>query len=138
MTFFRIFTGKLKRNQKLYNIQQEKSEQSGRIYAAYADDYQEVSEMDSGNIAAITGLKYTVTGDLITCNASSANRAKMRMQKNKNVIPEEVDNIFSIETRVPDPVFFCSIEPPSLSYQLALDNALQELQRQDPSLRVNF
>lgn len=138
MTFVRIFTGKMKKSQKLYNIQQGKNEQSGRIYVAYADDYVEVQEMDCGNIAAITGLKWTVTGDLITCNSSSANRAKTIMQKNKSVKPEEVDNFFSTDARVPAPVFFCSIEPPSLSYQVALDNALQELQRQDPSLRVNL
>ncbi|XP_033217185.1 ribosome-releasing factor 2, mitochondrial isoform X2 [Belonocnema kinseyi] len=136
MTFVRVFTGKMKKSQKLYNIQQGKSEQSSRIYAAYADEYVEVQEMDCGNITAITGLKCTAPGDLVTCSSSSANRAKTKMRKNKNVKPEEVDNFFSRGARVPDPVFFCSIEPPSLSYQVALDNALQELQRQDPSLRV--
>lgn len=38
---------------------------------------------------------------------------------------------------VPDPVYFCSIEAPSLSQQLALDNALAQLQREDPSFRVH-
>jgi len=39
---------------------------------------------------------------------------------------------------IPDPVFFCSIEPPSQSYQLSLDNALSQLHREDPSLRIQF
>ena len=37
---------------------------------------------------------------------------------------------------VPDPVFFCSIEPPSLSKQKALEQALRNLTREDPSLRL--
>ena len=127
----------MKKNQKLYNIHQAKVEQGGRLYVAYADDYVEIPEIDSGNIAVMTGLKSTITGDLITNNPSSAIRAKTRMQKKKGVKQEEIDNLFSVGARVPDPVFFCSIEPPSLSYQVALETALQELQREDPSLRVN-
>lgn len=38
---------------------------------------------------------------------------------------------------IPDPVYFCSIEAPSLSHQIALDNALVQLQREDPSFRVH-
>lgn len=50
---------------------------------------------------------------------------------------EEVDELLGISLNVPDPVFFCSIEPPSLSAQSALEQALLELQREDPSLRVS-
>jgi len=39
---------------------------------------------------------------------------------------------------IPDPVFFCSVEPPSLAYQKALDHALDCLLREDPSLRMSF
>lgn len=37
---------------------------------------------------------------------------------------------------VPDPVFFCSIEPPSMAFQKNLDFALECLLREDPSLHV--
>lgn len=37
---------------------------------------------------------------------------------------------------VPDPVFFCTIEAPSTSQQTNLENALQKLLREDPSLRM--
>ena len=40
--------------------------------------------------------------------------------------------------QVPDPVFFCSIEPPSMSKQKALEQALANLAREDPSLRVAY
>jgi len=39
---------------------------------------------------------------------------------------------------IPDPVFFCSVEPPSLAYQKALDHALDCLLREDPSLCISF
>ena len=38
----------------------------------------------------------------------------------------------------PDPVFFCSVEPPSLSQQKQLSVALKNLEREDPSLRVRY
>ena len=38
--------------------------------------------------------------------------------------------------QIPDPVFFCSIEPPSMSAQKSLDIALANLAREDPSLRI--
>lgn len=47
-----------------------------------------------------------------------------------------IEKVFGSGTRIPEPVFFCSIEPPSLAYQNSLENALVELQREDPSLRV--
>jgi len=43
-----------------------------------------------------------------------------------------------LEAKIPNAVYFCSIEPPSSGQQLALDNALKELQREDPSLRVKY
>lgn len=56
--------------------------------------------------------------------------------KNKKLESESIENLFLKGQQVPDPVFFCSIEPPSLAHQSALEVALAELQREDPSLRV--
>ncbi len=39
---------------------------------------------------------------------------------------------------VPDPVFFCTIEPPSAASQRQFDEALKFLAKEDPSLRVSF
>lgn len=49
-----------------------------------------------------------------------------------------IKEIFSLEPQIPDAVYFCSIEPPSVSYQNAMEVALKQLQREDPSLRVSF
>lgn len=49
-----------------------------------------------------------------------------------------INEIFSLEPQVPDAVYFCSIEPPSIAYQTAMELALKQLQREDPSLRVSY
>lgn len=49
-----------------------------------------------------------------------------------------ISNMFGLQPKIPDAVYFCSIEPPNLSQQLALDTALKQLQREDPSLRVRY
>ncbi|XP_043273413.1 ribosome-releasing factor 2, mitochondrial [Venturia canescens] len=137
ITFFRVYTGRLTKGQKIYNIEREKSEQGGRLYAAYADDYEEINEITAGNIGAFTGLKYTVTGDVVTSSASAAGRAQRLFEKMKKRSGEVDENVkLSTGASIPDPVFFCSIEPPSLTYQAPLESALAELEREDPSLRV--
>lgn len=137
ISFFRVYTGTMTKGQRIYNVQREQTEQSGRLYAAYADDYEEIEEIGQGNIGALTGMKCTVTGDLLTSSASAAGRAKKHMESRKSFSPKDVEKLFSVGTNVPDPVFFCSVEPPSLAYETPLELALQELEKEDPSLRVN-
>lgn len=43
-----------------------------------------------------------------------------------------------LKPQIPDAVYFCSIEPPSLSYQTSLERALAQLHREDPSFRVGY
>lgn len=57
LVFFRVYNGKLKTGQKIYNIQQKQSEQIGKLYIAYADDFKEVEEVDNGYIVVGGGLK---------------------------------------------------------------------------------
>ncbi|KAG7202618.1 hypothetical protein KM043_009803 [Ampulex compressa] len=87
-TLFRIYNGTMKKGEKIYNIQRDVTELSKRLYVACANEFQDISEISNGNIAAATGLQSTIT------------------------------------------------EPPSLSAQTSLEIALQELQREDPSLIV--
>lgn len=43
-----------------------------------------------------------------------------------------------LQPQIPDAVYFCSIEPPSNAYQSALEKALSQLHREDPSFRVTY
>ena len=91
-----------------------------------------------------------MTGDTLVSSHQAAKVAKRKYQKateNKNGQHkgyEESGNLDSSDTSgpvlaglaVPEAVFFCSVEPPSMAYQKKLDDALYCLTREDPSLRV--
>lgn len=126
LSIVRILAGELRRHQKIVIGRDNKSEMVQRIYEPLADDYNEVSGIGPGNIAVCAGLKHTVTGDLI---AGSASVLKVMLEGNK----KSADAL-----KIPDSVYFCSIEPPTLSQQTVLDAALKQLQREDPSLRVRY
>ncbi|XP_072929638.1 ribosome-releasing factor 2, mitochondrial isoform X2 [Epargyreus clarus] len=160
LTFLRLYSGEFTKGQKIYNLARDCSEQTGSLYVALADEYRPVEKVTAGNIAVVSALKATMSGDLLTGTQAAASRArgvlarrlqdpgeveallqpsaKLRLQgMDAEPTPEEVaDLLLGIGTTIPDPVFLCSIEPPSISYQNALDTALAELQREDPSLRV--
>lgn len=91
----------------------------------------------------------TATGDLLVSSVSSLKKAQKRLLKtmSKSKMNEEEDeemssellnSAFSLEPKIPDAVYFCSIEPPSQAFQQALDVALRQIQREDPSLRVRY
>ena len=138
ISFFRVYNGIMSKGQKVYNVQRNQVELSGRLYAAYADDYEEISEIGEGNIAALAGLKHTISGDLLSSSASAVTKAKKYLETKQKFSSEEIEKLFSVGTNAPDPVFFCSIEPPSLVYVSALEAALQELEKEDPSLKVTY
>ncbi|XP_066154969.1 ribosome-releasing factor 2, mitochondrial isoform X2 [Euwallacea fornicatus] len=136
LTFLRLYNGSVKKAQKIFSVQRRESEQVGRVYMAYADDFKEVESLGSGNIAVLSGLKKIMSGDLVTSSQSVYDKARKIAQKCSN--SEDVDSAFGVGAEIPEPVFFCSIEPPSLAKQQALDQALAELQREDPSLRITY
>ncbi|XP_059047547.1 ribosome-releasing factor 2, mitochondrial [Achroia grisella] len=160
LTFLRLYSGEISKAQKIYNLARDKSEQGGALYVALADEYKQVEMVTPGNIAVVSGLKATMTGDLVTSSQAAANRAKKQLattladgnQLDRLTLPsarqriqgleeptrEELANILlGIGTTAPEPVFLCSIEPPSAAAQNALETALQQLQREDHSLHVS-
>lgn len=109
----------------------------------------------------IFSLQVTASGDIFTSSHTSANAAQKKLSEelsvpekmNKLMIPpyimnkisstntsknfdESASKVLGIGMTIPEPVFLCSIEPPSMAYQTALEKALEELQREDPSLRI--
>ncbi|CAH1793056.1 unnamed protein product [Owenia fusiformis] len=136
LTFLRIYSGAVSTGSSIYNVNQECSEKFSRLIQVYADSYKDVTSVTEGNIVAVTGLKKTKTGDTITTNLTAANRAKKLFAKDKSHDNDESPLLTAVA--IPDPVFFCSIEPPSLSKQKDLDFALECLQREDPSFHVSI
>ncbi|XP_058449716.1 ribosome-releasing factor 2, mitochondrial [Malaya genurostris] len=141
LSLIRVFRGTLKKGSKIVTAKGT-AETVQRMYSPWADEYREISSIAAGNIGLCAGLKSTVTGDLVVSNVSVLRNALKKLSINNASSDESDDEILvnklSLQTVVPDAVYFCSIEPPSSAYQVALDHALKEIQREDPSLRVSY
>lgn len=134
LSLVRIYRGELKKSSKVMTSNGT-PEQIQRLYEPLADEYRETDSVRAGNVCVCAGLKSTKTGDLLVSNLTSLKNAQKKIKKFDD---DDSDESFSLEPKIPDAVYFCSIEPPSISYQNALDNALQQIQREDPSLRVKY
>ncbi|XP_064413512.1 ribosome-releasing factor 2, mitochondrial [Latimeria chalumnae] len=141
MVFVRIYSGTMKRQSAVYNINRNATERMSRLLLPFADQNIEISSLTAGNIALTVGLKQTVTGDTIVSSKSSAVAAARRAGRNageKRGLTKEQESLLLAGVEIPEPVFFCTIEPPSVAKQPDLDYALDCLQREDPSLKVRI
>lgn len=135
LVFVRIYSGTLKAQSAIHNINRNCTERMSRLMLPFADQFVEIPSMTAGNIALTVGLKQTVTGDTIVASKASAAAALRRVQNEMGRKGDAV-NVILTGVEVPDPVFFCTIEPPTIAKQSDLENALYCLQREDPSLKV--
>jgi elongation factor G len=65
LAFIRIYSGTLKAGDKVYNPVKKKTEKIGKLLKLHANKREEVSEIGTGDIGAIVGLKFTTTGDTL-------------------------------------------------------------------------
>ncbi|KAM6902039.1 ribosome-releasing factor 2, mitochondrial isoform 1-T2 [Lycodopsis pacificus] len=138
LVFLRIYSGTLKAQTAVYNINRNSIERMSRLLVPFADQHVEIPSMTAGNIALTVGLKQTVTGDTIVLSKASAAAAARRAQNDGGAGTRQGEHASMVLSgvEVPDPVFFCTIEPPTMAKQTDLENALNCLQREDPSLKV--
>uniref|UniRef100_G3WZ88 Ribosome-releasing factor 2, mitochondrial n=1 Tax=Sarcophilus harrisii TaxID=9305 RepID=G3WZ88_SARHA len=116
-------------------------ERISRLLLPFADQHIEIPSLTAGNIALTVGLKQTSTGDTIVSSKSSALAAARRARRNEGKMHKhnmEPGSLLLAGVEIPEPVFFCTIEPPSVAKQPELDRALNCLQREDPSLKVRL
>ncbi|XP_058473048.1 ribosome-releasing factor 2, mitochondrial [Solea solea] len=138
LVFLRIYSGTLKPQTAVHNINRNSIERMSRLLVPFADQNVEIPSMTAGNIALTVGLKQTVTGDTIVSSKASAAAAARRAHTDSGVEKKHGEHATVVLSgvEVPDPVFFCTIEPPTMAKQADLENALNCLQREDPSLKV--
>ncbi|XP_023113173.2 ribosome-releasing factor 2, mitochondrial isoform X2 [Felis catus] len=116
-------------------------ERISRLLLPFADQHIEIPSLTAGNIALTVGLKHTATGDTIASSKSSALAAARRAETEggkKHRRNNEAERLLLAGVEIPEPVFFCTIEPPSVAKQPDLDYVLKCLQREDPSLKVKL
>jgi len=115
LTFIRIYSGTLKSGSGIYNTSKDKEERVGRMLLMHANDREDVKEAYTGDIVALAGLKYTITGHTLS----------------------DEDNPIVLEPmEFPDPVLEIAVEPKTKADQEKMGEALGRLAREDPSFRV--
>ena len=62
LTFIRIYSGTIKTGTGIYNSSKEKEERVGRMLLMHANSREDIKEANAGDIVALAGLKYTITG----------------------------------------------------------------------------
>jgi elongation factor G len=115
LTFIRIYSGKIQAGTSVYNSSKEKSERVGRMLLMHANSREDIKEATTGDIVALAGLKYTITGHTL-CN------------ENKPILLEPME--------FPDPVIEIAVEPKTKADQEKMGEALARLAKEDPSFRV--
>ena len=76
LTYFRVYSGKLKAGDRILNTTTGKTERVGRILQMHANHREEREEIGAGEIAAGVGLKATTTGDTLV-GRERADRARV-------------------------------------------------------------
>ena len=115
MVFVRIYRGRLRPGDQVRNSSTGRIERVARVYEIHADKHIERDVIEAGDIAALVGLKDTLTGHTL-CD------------RNHPVLLEEIS--------VPEPVIDVAVEPRRQADVQLLGRALQLLAREDPSLRI--
>jgi elongation factor G len=116
LTFIRIYSGTVKTGTAIYNSSKEKVERVGRMMLMHANSREDIKEATTGDIVALAGLKYTVTGHTLC-------------EEDKPILLEPMD--------FPDPVIEIAVEPKTKADQEKMGEALSRLAKEDPSFRVS-
>ena len=115
LAFFRVYSGKLTAGSYVYNSTKDKKERVARLVRMHANNREEINEIGAGDIAAVVGLKDTITGDTLCA-------------ENKPIALESMD--------FPDPVIKVAIEPKTKQMQEKMILALIKLAEEDPTFKT--
>jgi len=115
LTYFRVYSGVLKKGSYVLNANNGEQERISRILRMHADERAELDEIYAGEIGATVGLKATSTGNTL-CD------------KDHPVILEKI--VF------PEPVIGIRVEPKTKVDQEKLIMSIRKLTEEDPTFRI--
>jgi elongation factor G len=115
LTYFRVYSGKVKAGERVLNVTTGKTERVGRLLQMHANHREERDEIGAGEIVAAVGLKATTTGDTLALDTAPIRLESMEF---------------------PDPVISVAIEPKTKADQDKLGQGLARLSDEDPTFRV--
>jgi elongation factor G len=112
LCYVRLYSGRLKEGQTVYNFNKKKRERVNRLFRMHANHPQQVDQVEAGDIAVVIGLKTAQTGDTLGVEAFPILLERMHF---------------------PEPVISVAIEPRTLSERKKLTEVLETLVREDPT-----
>ena len=115
LAYFRCYSGTLSAGSYVYNSTKDKKERVGRLVQMHSNERKDISEICSGDICAIVGLKNTTTGDTLC---------------------DEKHPIILEQMEFPEPVIQLSLEPKTKAGQEKMTAALIKLAEEDPTFKT--
>ncbi len=117
ITYMRIYSGRIKAGEDIYNASKGKKEKVSRLLKMHSNKRERVAEAGAGDIIAVIGLKDTSTGDTIC---------------------DESDPIILEPIEFYEPVISQAIEAKTPGDQEKLSSALVKLASEDPTLKIKY
>jgi elongation factor G len=114
LVFFRVYSGQLKKGDTIYNPRTRKRERVSRLMIIQGSERKDITEVHSGDIAALVGLRNITTGDTL-CD-------------------EEFEVTLEPPT-FPEPVISMAVEPKTKQDRDKMSEGLQRLAEEDPTFR---
>jgi elongation factor G len=114
LAYFRVYSGVVKAGDIVYNSSKDEKVRISRLLKMHSNKREEVDKVYSGDIAVTVGLNNVSTGDTLC-------------EQNHHVVFDTIS--------FPDPVVSATIEPKLTSDHKKLDEILEKLSTEDPTLR---
>jgi elongation factor G len=115
LAYFRVYSGKARVGQSVYNSTKSEEEKLSRLLEMHANKRKEIKEVYAGDIAAMGSMKNISTGDTLCL-------------KSHPIVLESI--------RFPEPVISATIEPRTKAAHVKLTHALGKFQLEDPTVKV--
>ena len=115
LSFVRVYSGKMKVGQELYNPALKKKEKLTRILQMHANKRERVETVGAGSIVGVVGLKDSSTGETL-CTSDHP------------VLLEKIE--------IYEPVISVAVEPKTHADQEKIEAVLEKFLTEDPTLRV--
>lgn len=116
LTFYRVYSGVLEAGTSVLNSVKDKNERIGRMLLMHANNREDIKVAQTGDIVALSGLKYTTTGDTL-CSPTQP------------IVLEKME--------FPEPVIEIAIEPDTKADQEKMGIALSKMAAEDPSFKIS-
>ena len=114
LTYIRVYQGRIKKGDELYNVRAKKKFKVGRLVRMHASSMEDITEVSAGGIAALFGIE-CASGDTF-CNPSL--------------------NYSMTSMYVPNPVISLSITPKDKKASDNMAKALNRFTKEDPTFRT--